>query len=43
MTKAGFNLERGNIQNNEHIEIERLKTITNYEVQKCKKKASVQE
>lgn len=34
MTKSGFNLERGSKEENEHIPIEKLKKITNYEVQK---------
>lgn len=34
ITKAGFNLERGNKEENEHIPIEKLKKITNYETQK---------
>ena len=33
ITKAGFNLERGNKEENEHIPIEKLKKITNYELQ----------
>ena len=33
MTKSGFNLERGNKEENEHIPIEKLKKITNYESQ----------
>ena len=33
MTRSGFNLERGNNEENEHIPIEKLKKITNYEVQ----------
>lgn len=33
MTKSGFNLERGNKEENEHIAIEKLKKITNYETQ----------
>ncbi len=33
MTKSGFNLERGNKEKNEHIPIEKLKKITNYESQ----------
>lgn len=37
MTKAGFNLERGNIEGNEHFSIEKLKKITNYEMQKINK------
>lgn len=39
MTKAGFNLERGNREGNEHIPIEKLKKITNYEVQEMFKNA----
>ena len=31
MIKSGFNLERGNKEENEHIPIEKLKKITNYE------------
>ena len=31
MTKSGFNLERGNSNENKHIPIETLKSITNYE------------
>ena len=33
MTERGFELERGNTVDNEHIPIEKLKKITNYEVQ----------
>ena len=33
MTKAGFKLERGSKEENEHIPIEKLKKITNYEMQ----------
>ena len=33
MTKSGFNLERGNTENNKHIPTEKLKKITNYEMQ----------
>ena len=33
MTKANFKLERGNKEENEHIPIEKLKKITNYEMQ----------
>ena len=33
MTKSGFVLERGNKEDNEHMPIEKLKKITNYEVQ----------
>ena len=33
MTKSGFNLERGNKEENEHIPIEKLKKITSYETQ----------
>ena len=37
ITKSGFNLERGNAVNNEHIPIEQLKKITNYELQEISK------
>lgn len=43
MAKAGFNLERGNTKNNEHIDIERLKQLTNYEVQQYEKKSMQKE
>ena len=33
ITKAGFDLERGNTKDNQHIPIKKLKQITNYEVQ----------
>lgn len=33
MTRAGFNLERGRTKENEHIPIEKLKVVTNYELQ----------
>ena len=33
VTDNGFDLERGNTKDNEHIPIEKLKKITNYEVQ----------
>ena len=33
MIKSGFNLERGNKEENEHIPIEKLKKITSYETQ----------
>ncbi len=33
MTKSGFDLERGNKEENEHIPIEKLKKVTNYEMQ----------
>jgi len=33
MTKSGFNLKRGNKEENEHIPIAKLKKITNYELQ----------
>lgn len=39
MTKSGFNLERGNTKGNEHINIERLKRLTNYEMQQYEKKS----
>ncbi|MBO5397761.1 MAG: hypothetical protein J6A36_02345 [Clostridia bacterium] len=37
MTKSGFQLERGTTKGNEHIEIEQLKKITNYELQQFEK------
>lgn len=37
VTKAGFKLERGNNEKNEHIKIADLKQVTNYEVQKFEK------
>ncbi len=37
MARAGFNLERGNNEENEHIKISDLKRITNYEIQKYNK------
>ena len=40
MTKSGFNLERGNTIDNEHIPIEKLKKITNYEVQEMFKETT---
>jgi len=43
MTKSGFNLERGNTKGNEHIDIERLKKLTNYEVQQYEKKCMQKE
>lgn len=39
MTRAGFDLERGQSENNKHIKIEELKQITNYEMQKFEKEA----
>ncbi len=33
VTENGFDLERGNAKNNEHIPIEKLKKITNFEMQ----------
>ena len=35
----GFDLERGNTHNNEHIDIEKLKKITNYELQQFEKQS----
>ncbi len=43
MTKSGFHLERGNAKGNEHIDIERLKKLTNYEVQQYEKKSMQKE
>ena len=37
MTRAGFDFERGQADNNKHIPIEQLKTITNYEMQQFEK------
>lgn len=34
ITRSGFELERGNTKDNEHIKTEQLKKITNYELQK---------
>lgn len=34
MTRSGFELERGNTKDNEHIKTEQLKKMTNYELQK---------
>ena len=39
MTRAGFELSRGENEKNEHIPIEKLKVITNYEVQEFEKQA----
>lgn len=43
MTKSGFNLERGNTVNNEHIPTETLKKVTNYEIQEMFKETKHQE
>ncbi len=40
MIKSGFDLERGNNEKNEHIPIENLKKVTNYEIQKILKNTS---
>ncbi len=37
ITKCGFDLERGRTKDNEHIPIEKLKVITNYELQELEK------
>ena len=37
VTRAGFELERGDTEDNKHIKIEDLKKVTNYEVQKYEK------
>lgn len=39
MTRAGFELSRGETEKNEHIPIEKLKVITNYEIQEFEKQA----
>ena len=43
ITKSGFNLERGNKEENEHIAIEKLKKITNYEMQEMLKETKHEE
>ena len=40
MIKSGFDLERGNKEENEHIPIEKLKKVTNYEVQEMFKETN---
>lgn len=40
MTRSGFDLERGNTKDNEHINIEHLKKITDYELQSFEKETS---
>ena len=40
MVKAGFDLERGETEKNEHIPIDKLKVITNYEMQELEKKSN---
>lgn len=37
LIKSGFDLERGNSEDNKHIKIEDLKRLTNYELQKYEK------
>ena len=39
MTRAGFNLERGETEKNEHIPIEKLKVMTNFEMQELEKQS----
>ncbi len=39
MTKAGFELERGETEKNKHIPIEQLKQVTNYEMQEFEKQS----
>ena len=43
MTRAGFDLERGETEKNEHIPIEKLKVMTNYEMQELEKQSIKQE
>lgn len=43
MIKSGFDLERGNTINNEHIPTETLKKVTNYEMQEMFKESKHQE
>ncbi len=40
MVKSGFELERGDTKENQHIKIEDLKKITNYEMQEMFKDTS---
>ncbi len=40
VTKSGFDLERGNKEENEHIPVEKLKKITNYEMQEMFKETN---
>lgn len=40
MVRSGFDLERGNKEENEHIPIEKLKKVTNYEVQEMFKETN---
>ena len=42
ITENGFDLERGNAINNEHYEIEKLKKITNYELQQFEIEATIE-
>lgn len=42
ITENGFDLERGNANNNEHYEIEKLKKITNYELQQFEIEATIE-
>lgn len=39
MIKSGFNLERGETKDNKHIDIEKLKIITEYELQQYEKQS----
>ena len=39
ITKCGFDLERGRTKDNEHIPIEKLKVVTNYEMQELFKES----
>ena len=43
MTKAGFNLDRGDTEDNKHLKIADLKQVTNYEVQKYQKQTTKME
>ncbi len=42
MVKAGFELKRSDTKDNQHIKIEDLKKITNYEMQEMYKDTSQQ-
>lgn len=43
MIQAGFKLERGETKENNHIDIEKLKTLTNYELLQYEKKSKKEE
>ena len=43
MTRAGFNIDRGDTEDNKHLKISDLKQVTNYEVQKYEKQTTKME